>query len=235
MTQPAGLLVFGAGRMGRQVAEAAADQDFVVQAMVSRSQPAQAGPAPWYDSFDAVDQPVQLAVDFSLPGGTAQIANWCAQHGVALISGTTGLSEEDDAALRNAASRIPVLWAANFSPGIHLLTQWLEQAARRLTVPAKTQILDLHHVHKQDAPSGTALRLAKALGGTPNIESRREGEHIGEHRVQLALDGESLELIHRVTDRGLFARGALTAGRWLMDQEAGQYTVSDWLDAGSDR
>lgn len=227
-----GLLVFGGGRMGRLVVAAAPAEGYELRAVVARRQPDWVDASLWRASLDAVAEPVDLAVDFSLPDGTAQVAAWCAGQGVALVSGTTGLGAAQRRALGAAARRVPVLWAANFSIGVNVCLGLVAAAARQLRGVRTVEILERHHAHKKDAPSGTALALGAAVAPhQPNYESSREGEVIGDHLVRFGLPGELVEIVHRATDRGIYASGALQAGRWLLQQTAGEYSTQDWLGA----
>jgi 4-hydroxy-tetrahydrodipicolinate reductase len=183
-------------------------------------------------------------IDFTLPGGTRVAADWCAANEVAILSGTTGLTGDDISALESAASKVPVLWAPNLSEGVALTTALVRQAASSLSVDAKVSISDIHHQHKKDAPSGTALSLSAAVKEArskglstssatevdePAFSSRREGEVIGEHTVSFELPDEVIEITHRALNRDVFARGALKAGKWLVTQAPGYYSTSDWL------
>lgn len=221
--------------------------------VVSRT-PAEGLPdAIWLDSLADVKTPPDILIDFSLPGGTRNATRWCARNGVALLSGTTGLSEEDHALLRDAAQTIPVLWAPNLSRGVALLTVLVRQAAAVVGVQTNVTIADVHHRHKIDSPSGTALALARAVVqgrsepladlleparladlsngdvGELAFTSVREGEVIGDHTVRFESNDEVIELRHRALDRDVFASGALKAGAWLVRQKPGIYTTIDWL------
>ena len=173
-----------------------------------------------------------VAVDFSLPEGFDAILALCLERGVALVSGTTGLDDAQRAAIDAAAARIPVLWASNFSLGVAVLHELVERAARAL--PGwDCDIVEIHHVRKLDAPSGTALTLgaaAEAGGATPRYASLRAGDVVGEHTVQFAGQGERVELVHRATNLDVFARGALHAARRLCGSGPGQYRLADLLD-----
>jgi len=223
-----GLVVFGAGRMGRLVHDIADEAGFRLAGVVSRTQPGWETIAPFAQSLDGLDESVSLVIDFSLPQGTLTAASWCADNGVALLSGTTGLDEEQGAALEEAAERVPVLWAANFSPGINLCLELAAIAASRLQGVEGVQVTDVHHVHKKDAPSGTALALgAAAAPYTAVYDSIREGEAVGIHELRFKLAGEEVGIIHNAVDRGIYARGALRAGHWLLNREAGKYDAGD--------
>jgi 4-hydroxy-tetrahydrodipicolinate reductase len=124
-----------------------------------------------------------------------------------------------------------VLWASNFSLGVAVLAELVERAARALQ-GWDCDIVEAHHVHKQDAPSGTALSLGQAAergGAAPRYASLRAGDIVGEHTVQFSGRGERLEFIHRATSRDVFAHGALQAAQWLSGRAPGQYRMSDLL------
>lgn len=221
------VLVHGAGgRMGQELCtlvQAAADLELAI-----------AGRGAWPD----VAGPA-VVVDFSLPGALPVLIEQCRRRGLPLVSGTTGL---DDAALRDLqalAAEVPVLWAANFSLGVALLRRALGELAARLPRDWDCALLDLHHRHKRDAPSGTARVLAQAMdrarpdGCRPtDVASVRAGEILGEHRIVLAGPSERLELVHHADRRSLFAEGALRAARWLAGQPAGWYDFDAVINAG---
>lgn len=170
-----------------------------------------------------------VAIDFSLPEGFDPLLALCRQRGVALVSGTTGLSDAQRQAMADAAAAIPVLWAANFSLGVAVLEELVERAAAALA-GWDCDIVETHHVHKKDAPSGTALALgaAAARGGAgPRYASLRAGDVVGEHLVQFAGTGERLELVHRATSRDVFARGALHAAARLPGRGPGAWRLRD--------
>ncbi|KGI78315.1 4-hydroxy-tetrahydrodipicolinate reductase [Oleiagrimonas soli] len=196
---------------------------------------------------------LDVVIDFSTPAGLSAALDYCLADGVPLVVGTTGY----DAALRDrldaASERIAVLQAANFSLGVAVLQRLLRDAARALP-EWDLEIVEAHHGRKEDAPSGTAIALgeaaAKARGTTLEEQAvyareghpgpRRQGEIgfavvrggdiVGEHTALLAGKGERLELIHRATDRGIFARGALEAAVWLAAQPPGRYGIADMLE-----
>src|SRR5690606_26010281 len=154
------------------------------------------------------------------------------ERGAAFVSGTTGLDDARRSALEAAAARITVLWAANFSLGVAILNALVERAAKALA-GWDCDIVEAHHVRKQDAPSGTALALgasAEAGGAHPRYASLRAGDIVGEHTVQFATAGERIELVHRAGNRDIFARGALHAARHLAGRPPGRYRLRDLLD-----
>ncbi len=224
------LAVHGAGRMGRLVLEEAGRLGYPVSGIVSRQHPGALEGARWFPGLDALTTAPDVLVDFTLPAGATAAARWCADHGVPLVTGTTGLDATQDAVLDQAARQVPVLQGANFSPGINALLALLGQARNWLDDIRAVTITDVHHVHKKDAPSGTALALANAVHPLEStIDSRREGEVVGDHSVRLELPGETLSFQHHAKDRRIFARGALQAAQWLLAQPPGRYTSLDWI------
>lgn len=233
MNAPVRLLVHGAsGRMGQSLLRQCADRDdCTVVAAVARSVGQRVVDgipylAPGgFEGMPAVD----AIIDFSLPDAFDAILGAAEARGVAFVSGTTGLSDAQRAALDAAAGRIPVLWTANFSLGVALLGELVERAAAAL--PGwDCDIVEAHHVHKLDAPSGTALALggcAQSAGASPRYASLRTGDIVGEHTVQFATAGERIELVHRATNRDIFARGALYAATRLVGRPPGRYRLQD--------
>lgn len=231
MTSGNRLLVHGAsGRMGSALLRLAPDLGLEPVAAVARRplpDGRQALPPARMDEAPAFD----VAIDFSLPEAFDAVLALCVARGVPLVSGTTGLSEAQRAAVRSAAGRIPVVWAANFSLGVAVLADLVERAAQLLD-GWDCDIVEAHHVHKKDAPSGTALALgerARAGGAEPRYASLRAGDIVGEHTVQFATAGERIELVHRATNRDIFARGALHVARRVVGRPPGLYAVKDLL------
>jgi len=222
------------GRMGKAIASAVAD-----------------------DPAFAIDQDhADVLVDFSAPSALQESLDRAISAGVPILVGTTGLQSEHRARIGDAARQIPVIHAPNTSLGINLLRQLVEQATARLGPDWDIEILEMHHRHKVDAPSGTALLLGQAAAkgrgstleelsrfdrisehpharepGTIGYAALRGGSVAGEHLVILATDGERLELGHRAGSRRIFARGALAAARFLVGKPAGLYSMGDVIDA----
>lgn len=249
------------GRMGRLLLDAAAQDGriAVIAAWVG------AGSAKLGDLLDGMPalrytplgeagiRRVDCVVDFTRADAFNDVLAWCLNERVALVSGTTGLSARQHAALSDAGQTIPVLWSANFSPGVAVLNRAAAEAARTLS-GWDVEIVEAHHAGKRDAPSGTALWLGRTVAGARGVslddhavhdrgrvsEPRRTGDIgfsavragdiVGEHTVILAAAGERLELSHRATDRGIFARGALHAARWVIGRAPGLYHFEDSLD-----
>lgn len=210
--------------------------DLQVVAAVSRSKPAQRvidGVAHFAMSELHGVPAFDVAIDFSRPAGLEAMLVLCVERGAALVSGTTGLETGQREALEAAAARIPVLSAANFSLGVAVLEDLVARAAKALR-DWDCDIVESHHVHKLDAPSGTALALgtsAEQGGAQPRYASVRAGDIVGEHTVQFTGLGERIELVHRATNRDIFARGALRAAAWLAEREPGSYRLGDLLQA----
>ena len=194
-----------------------------------------------------------VLIDFSSP--QALSATLAAAQAAArpLVIGTTGLGEEEHEAIDRAAASIPILQAANMSLGVTLLAHLVREAASRLGTDWDIEIAEMHHRHKVDAPSGTALLLGEAAAagrgvdlsasserGRDGITGARTPGHIGfaalrggsvagDHQVILAAEGERIELGHRAETRAIFARGAIKAAIWLSRREPGRYAMNDVL------
>ena len=196
---------------------------------------------------DAVVAAADVLIDFTRPAGTLAHLSACARHGVAAVIGTTGFDDEGKARIAEHAATIPIVFAPNMSVGITVLAGLVEQAARRLGPAFDIEIVEMHHRHKVDAPSGTALRLGEAAAagagvalrehavfaregvtgerspGTIGFATLRGGDVVGEHTVIFAGAGERLELTHRATSRQNFAAGALRATRFIAKQRAARH------------
>jgi 4-hydroxy-tetrahydrodipicolinate reductase len=194
-----------------------------------------------------------VLVDFTTPDALAGNLDAVVEAKRAIVIGTTGLAPEHHAAIDAAAKRVPVLQAANTSLGVNLLAALVEQAAARLGDDWDVEIVEMHHRHKADAPSGTALVLGQAAAkgrgidlakhsargrdgitgvrkaGDIGFASLRGGSVAGDHMVVLAADGERIELGHRAETREIFARGAVRAALWLAGKPAGHYSMRDVL------
>ena len=230
--QPIRIALFAPdGRMGKAIAAAAAaDPGFAID----------------NDTGDVL-------VDFSVPAALQQSLDRATAAGVPIVIGTTGLDELAERRIAEAADHVPVLRAANTSLGVALLSDLVERAARVLGPEWDIEILEMHHRHKADAPSGTALALGEAAArgrGAPlDAESGRDGTGLkrkegaigfaalrggsvaGDHDVIFAGPEERLILSHRAENRTIFARGALAAARFLVGKPAGLYSMRDVIEA----
>lgn len=194
-----------------------------------------------------------VAIEFALPAATLGNARHCVARGVPLVIGTTGHDATVREEIGRAAASIPIVMAPNMSLGVNLLFRLAELAARALGPGYDAEIVEAHHRHKVDAPSGTALGLGRAValgrgrtleelavharhGSTgPRPEGAigfaviRGGDIVGDHRLLFAGPGERVELTHRAEDRSAFARGALEAARWVTGRAPGLYSMQDVL------
>jgi 4-hydroxy-tetrahydrodipicolinate reductase len=192
-----------------------------------------------------------VAIDFSLPDACVSVAEAAVQEKIPLVCGVTGLDAISLSALQAASADIPLLYERNMSFGIAVMQGLVQQAAAVLGNDFAASIAETHHRHKRDAPSGTALKLGEALAagrgedfqtvyhydpdgslGKPSAGDivysvSRQGENPGEHSVRFASDNEILQLTHKVTNRRVFAQGALRAASWLVGQRVGFYSLRD--------
>ena len=255
-----------AGRMGRTLMQAVLDDD-ALELGAATERPG--APEIGGDAGDLVGagavgvivaaalaeavQDFDVLIDFTIPAATLANLDTCHAAGRALVIGTTGFDAAGRARIRQAAQRIPILMAPNMSVGVNLMFRLVDQAARVLGDDVDIEVIDLHHRHKMDAPSGTAVRLgevlAQALGrdlsevaeygrqGETGPRRRqaigfsvlRGGDVVGEHSVLFAGDGERLEITHRAGSRMNFARGALRAAKFLADKPNGLFDIQDVL------
>jgi 4-hydroxy-tetrahydrodipicolinate reductase len=194
-----------------------------------------------------------VAIDFTLPEPSLVHARLCGTAGTALVIGTTGHGAAGRAELEGIAGSIPVVLAPNMSLGVNLLFKLAELASRALGPGYDAEIVEAHHRHKVDAPSGTALGLGHAVArgrgttleqaavygrygtsgprpdGAIGFAVMRGGDIVGDHRLVFAGPGEQVELAHRAGDRSSFARGAIVAARWVVGQPPGLYSMADVL------
>ena len=192
-------------------------------------------------------------IDFTVPAATVEHARAAADKGVAMVIGTTGLDPQQTAAVHEAAKKIPILWAANMSIGINVLLSLVEKTASMLDPAYDIEVLEMHHRHKIDAPSGTALALGRSAAagrqvkledvwrksrdghtgarpaGEIGFATLRGGEEVGVHTVMFAAAGERLELSHRAFSRETYASGAVRGALWLEGKTPGLYGMKDVL------
>ena len=234
-------LLGATGRMGRAIAAFAPELDATIVGGI--------------DEGDAgsLAQDADVLVDFSVAAAVRAHLEAAVNANTPIVIGTTGLTADDHAAIDAAAARIAVLQTGNTSLGVTLLAQLVQEAAARLGPEWDVEIVELHHRHKVDSPSGTALLLGEAAAagrgvaladalvagrsgltgardeGAIGFASLRGGSVVGDHQVILAGPGERIELGHRADDRVIFARGAVKAAQWLATQRPGRYTMRDVL------
>lgn len=238
------LLVTGkSGRMGQAVIAAAAESHVLVAAT--------------HDTGEDLNTAISMAdcvIDFSLHSFTLPLLEAALENGTRLVIGTTGHTDAERAAIHHAAKRIPIVYASNYSVGVNTLFWLTRHAARVLTQERfDIEVIEMHHKHKIDAPSGTARTLLEILnketgtdyhadvahGRLGNIGPRkpreigmhtlRGGDVVGDHSVIFAADGERFELTHKASSRATFASGAIRAALWLQAQPTGLYDMQDVL------
>jgi len=263
------------GRMGGELLAAAADSDDVGFVLAASRTPeaVPSGDAP--NAPDAIvadddlgaalgEHDVDVLVDFTVPDASVEYLQTAAEHGVAVVVGTTGYDEAGEATLDAVANEVPFLRASNFSRGVAALRRAVREAVAALP-GYDIEVTETHHNGKRDAPSGTALTIlddideARGAGGDASesgendaervhgrvgdqpregdeigVHARRAGDVTGEHEILLAGNDEVLELTHRAGSRGIFAAGALDAAAWLAGRDAGRYDFDEVLDADSE-
>lgn len=194
-----------------------------------------------------------VIIDFTLPEALSANLAWAIAHKTPIVIGTTGLNESQLATLQNAATQIPIVFAANYSVGVNLLIKLSQQAAKIMGQTADIEIIETHHRYKVDAPSGTALALGEGIAQTLQRDLKQDavygregytgerpqqqigfatvrgGDVVGDHTVLFAELGERIELTHKASSRMTFAKGAVRASKWLINQPAGLYSMMDVL------
>lgn len=213
------VLVGASGRMGLEIADMARAQKLIVVSKVD-------GDKDWKSASADADG----VIDFSTPTGTMGAIDWCLKHNKALVCGTTGLSPKEMAKLKSAAQKIPILYSANMSLGVAVMKQMLQ--AFGAVKSWDFAMIEAHHKHKKDKPSGTAIMLVQTLEKIIDQEvechSLRGGEVPGIHEVLGLGPGESITIRHTAFNRTVFAQGAVRAAKWLFDKKPpGLYDLSD--------
>ena len=259
--------VIGAGgRMGRMLIEAIQDNpQTILTAAIERQGSSLVGAdagevavvgrldVKIVDDLQSVINKIDVLIDFSLPAATEQNMQVCAEHNVAMVIGTTGFNEQQEQVLAKESEQVAIVYAGNYSTGVNLSLKLLGMAAKAFGTDADVEVIEAHHKHKIDAPSGTAYMMAEAVAeargqnlkdvavygregqtgereaGTIGIHAIRGGEIIGDHTVMFIADGEVVEITHRARARMTFAAGAVRAATWIVQQSAGQYNMQDVL------
>jgi 4-hydroxy-tetrahydrodipicolinate reductase len=266
---PLKIAVAGAsGRMGRMLVEAIAKAP---DAELAGALDVAGSPALGQDAAAFLGQPAGVVIeselarglagarcliDFTRPEGTLKHLAYCAEHGIAMVIGTTGFDEAGKAAIRAASEKTAIVFAPNMSVGVNVTLKLLEMAAKSFAEGYDIEIVEAHHRHKVDAPSGTALKMgeviADALGrdlkqcavyGREGVTGERDpstigfatirgGDIVGDHTVLFAGDGERIEISHKSSSRVTYAHGALRAARFLASKATGLYDMQDVLALG---
>lgn len=253
------------GRMGAALLEGVfADENLVLHAAIDRAGSAVIGQdagaqfgitsgVKVTDDIESALSGADVLVDFTRPEAAMHYLDLCAQSGVKMVIGTTGFSDEEKAKIEAVANKVAIVFAPNMSVGVTLLINMVEQAARVLNDGYDIEVVEMHHRHKVDAPSGTALRLGEAaaqgLGqslkdcavyaregvtgereaGKIGFATMRGGDVVGDHTVVYAGTGERVEITHKASSRMTFALGALRASKFLADKPTGLYDMRDVL------
>ena len=236
-------IVGAAGRMGRKLIELAPSEGLEV---VSKVDVAEGYEREWAPETEGV-------IDFSFHAGVPAFVAKAAAQGIPYVIGTTGITPEEQLAVDEAAAKIPVVQSGNYSLGVNLLTELVRKAAAVLDRKYDIEIVEMHHRHKKDAPSGTALMLANAaaagrgvklddvacygrqglVGERPEgeiaLHALRGGSVVGDHTVMFAGDVERVEIVHKAQGREAFAAGALRAAKWAAGRAPGKYDMRDVL------
>ncbi len=237
-------VVGASGRMGQTIIEAIEQND-----KVSLGVALDKG-----DDLNTVLDQFDVLIDFTRPEATLEYLAICEQENKSIVIGTTGFDDVGLLAIENAAKNISVVFAPNMSVGVNLSLKLLDMAAKVIGEESDIEIVEAHHRHKVDAPSGTALKMgevvANALGrnlstcavyGREGIEEPRDrqtigfstirgGDVVGEHTVSFFMEGERVEITHKASSRLTFANGAVRAASWLEGQNSGLYSMQDVLD-----
>ena len=259
--------VIGAGgRMGRMLIEAVQDNpQTILTAAIERQGSSLVGAdagevaaigcldVQIVDDLKAVINNIDVLIDFSLPDATEQNMQVCAANNVAMVIGTTGFNEQQEQVLATSSEQVAIVYAGNYSTGVNLSLKLLGMAAKAFGTEADVEVIEAHHKHKIDAPSGTAYMMAEAVAeargqnlkdvavygregqtgaraaGSIGIHAIRGGEIIGDHTVMFIADGEVVEITHRARARMTFAAGAVRAATWIVQQPTGQYNMQDVL------
>jgi 4-hydroxy-tetrahydrodipicolinate reductase len=257
-------IIGAAGRMGRRIAALAIESEqfdvvAAVDAPACNAIGRDAGELAGVGTFglkvtETLDDDVfpDVAIDFSLPEGTLAALPVCRQKNVAMVIGTTGLTESQQAEVADTASQIPLIHASNYSVGINVLLNVVAEVTRALGADYDIDIAETHHRFKKDAPSGTAISLARSICAARGVEygdvavlgrggqsprkpgeigmhALRVGDTVGEHEVHFGNLGETVTIAHSAHTRDTFVRGALRAAMWLVGKKPGRYGMSDVL------
>ncbi|ADZ90281.1 4-hydroxy-tetrahydrodipicolinate reductase [Marinomonas mediterranea] len=206
------------------------------------------------DSIEACKDDFDVLIDFTSPSLTMENVAFCSSYNKAIVIGTTGLTDEQKNELECAANQAPIVFAPNMSVGVNLTLKLLATAAKILGDDYDVEIVEAHHRHKVDSPSGTALRMgevvAEALGRDLKecavygregqigprtqkeigFETIRAGDVVGDHSVWFATEGERIEIVHKASSRMTFAKGAVRAANWLSGKQNGLYDMQDVLN-----
>ncbi len=244
------------GRMGQQLIKSANKNKVFKLVSLTENKKIRkriSGIKPQINSINAFKK-AKVIVDFTVPKCTLQILRIAVKQKKRVVIGTTGFSKKEERLIKNLSRKIPILKAGNMSLGVNLLMYLTEIASKSLNANFLSKIYEVHHKHKIDYPSGTALMLGKGIANGKNknfysligkkylnkksfpyskkinFNSIRKGEVIGEHEVRFSSGKEIIKLNHESFDRALYSEGALAAASWLMSKKVGLYSMRDLLN-----
>ena len=244
------------GRMGQQILKSAnSDKDFNISALTeSRVVNKKINQIKIENNSEVSFKKSDLIIDFTVPKCTFEVLKIASKLKKRVVIGTTGFTKKEENLIKKFSKKIPILKAGNMSLGINLLMYLTEITSNSLGKNFKSKIFEVHHKHKKDYPSGTALMLGKGIavgknksfynligkkylnkknfpyGNKINFNSLRRGEIIGEHEVKFSSGKEIITLNHEAFDRALYSEGALSAAKWLMNRKPGLYSMRDLMN-----
>ncbi len=219
------------GRMGQRIIGlVGADPTLKLVAELTRPKGSVGG-------LQSLTQPIDVFIDFTSKDALLQHLDIAAERHYRMVIGVTGLDPNQKQALLRTAEKIPIVYSPNMSIAANITFKVLEYTADLMKEYAEIAITDIHHRHKKDAPSGTALAMASSIQKGLGLDHKQEiqfaslrlGEVMGEHMALFALAGEQLEIKHQANDRSIFALGAIKAAKWIMDKPPGLYDMQDVL------
>lgn len=226
------------GRMGERITQLAlADRDFAVTTLLEHQTHPKAN-----EKINGLSIQTDVSalkgcdvlIEFTTPEATMEHLAACVRHGVSMVVGTTGLNPAQIEEIKKTSAKIPVVFSSNMSVGVNLVFKLTELAAAKTARNYTVTMEEAHHIHKKDAPSGTAKTLAQiveAASGVKvaDIKSIREGEIVGDHTVTFESGEDVITISHHAKSRDIFAKGALVAAKFLADQKSGLFTMQDVL------
>ncbi|KPK39216.1 MAG: hypothetical protein AMJ78_08845 [Omnitrophica WOR_2 bacterium SM23_29] len=227
-----------AGKMGSRIFSLASE-DKNLEAVVGLEQKSHPAIGSSIGKVKVSDNPDEIKnadvlIEFTTPQATVGHLDYALRHKKAMVIGTTGLAEEQVSRIKDASKNIPIVFSPNMSIGVNLLFKLVKEAAAKLSKDYNVNIVEAHHIHKKDAPSGTAKKLAQIIKDASgrdvtDIKSIREGEIIGDHKVTFESSLDTIELAHSARTRDIFAKGALEAAKFVVDRPPKLYDMQDVL------
>ena len=226
------------GRMGQRITElASADKTFKLSALLEYPQHPNAhiyvGSIKIATDSSAL-KGSSVLIEFTTPDATIEHLKACLKYGVKMVIGTTGLNNEQRKIIQKASKKIPIVFSSNMSVGVNILFKLASEAAMKIGPDYRMKIIEAHHIHKKDAPSGTAKTIAEVIEGASgrkvaDIQSIREGEIIGDHDIILESDVDTITISHSAKTRDIFAKGSLVAAKFLARKKSGLFNMQDVL------